>query len=1176
MSIVNVDTTDFPKMKATFFVIDKNGNQIFDFLPTDFNLKEIGTPRKIFNVSCNSRTDAEAISSVLLMDASYSMYQDNIPFAKEAAKVWIENMQFQLDECAITCFNDKSYYIKDFTQDTSLLLKKINNIFAQSGSDFNSGFNDNFAGAFNVIKKANFKKIIVVLVDGNSMTETYTNHIIDEAKKQNTTIYAVALKNHCPKSLKEISEVTGGKYFENIQTIDSIKFIYKKILYLAKGADLCTIEWESDLKCEQFENNLVLNYKPLKIKDSVNFLTPYKGVFRYEIYPPFIDFSELEYRHYYDTTITIKAINGDLVVSSIISSHFSFAINPGGMMIKSGDSTTLRVEYSNTEKGTQYSKFKFINNNLCNIEYSVYAGKPLVNQEHKTLEVIEPNGKSDLLYAMDSIEIKWDGIPPSANVRIEYSQNDGKNWEILSEKANGLKFNSIRPFFAYNSTVKMKVRIKQIIDRNVDSVSGILWEKVYGYSFDKDYAASFCKTINDEYYLAGTSKITDAKSDLCIVKTDNVGNRIWYKAYGGKIYEEPKSILQTNDDNIIISAKTNSTDLADYKGGRFDAWIFKIDSSGQILWQKTFGGSSEDNCSELTKTSDGGFVMIGYTNSNDKDIPQNKGKNDVWILKLDSLGNIEWSKTFGGTNEDKGYSILQKQDEGFIFIASSNSYDGDFSNNKGLYDIWIVELDKFGNIKNKNNIGGSDDDYAYSIIKTTDNHYLITGNTKSSDGDINTNKGNADVLFAKIDNSFNVVWLKTFGGKTLESCESIIEVEDGYFIVGYTYSKDGDLAERNLEQDVLLMKYDKNGNFKWYKLFGGTHSDYAKKIISTSDSGLLIFGTSESIDGDLDKNEYFPNMWLIKVKPGEYVVQEDISDTAFTLERYSLGFNNNFEEKTAYVGSNLEYKSKIVAYGNGRPVHIDSVYISGEDAKYFDIQSKNKDFYIYQKEYPDFYFSFAPDVAREYKAEIIFVSEIGRLTKGFTAKAVNNPIKYVTEIIDFGQVLQNNYKDTSITNIVENISSDLLVNSKFNMLAPGTEEFKVLYSDGEYSLGPGGKRNLHLRFEPKVLGRYSGRIALYYDDIPMPTIIQLQGRCVDFIDVDEKLESNNQFMIFPNPGNDYLDITNLEKTSHYEIFSLEGILQVEGSTSGKIDISMLSKGLYYIKIDNDIIKFLKY
>jgi hypothetical protein len=144
------------------------------------------------------------------------------------------------------------------------------------------------------------------------------------------------------------------------------------------------------------------------------------------------------------------------------------------------------------------------------------------------------------------------------------------------------------------------------------------------------------------------------------------------------------------------------------------------------------------------------------------------------------------------------------------------------------------------------------------------------------------------------------------------------------------------------------------------------------------------------------------------------------------------------------------------------------------------------------------------------------------------------------------------------------------------MLAPGTEEFKVLYSDGEYSLGPGGKRNLHLRFEPKVLGRYSGRIALYYDDIPMPTIIQLQGRCVDFIDVDEKLESNNQFMIFPNPGNDYLDITNLEKTSHYEIFSLEGILQVEGSTSGKIDISMLSKGLYYIKIDNDIIKFLKY
>ncbi len=170
--------------------------------------------------------------------------------------------------------------------------------------------------------------------------------------------------------------------------------------------------------------------------------------------------------------------------------------------------------------------------------------------------------------------------------------------------------------------------------------------------------------------------------------------------------------------------------------GIVDSWIVKLNSSGDIIWQKCFGGTDDDVAFSIQQTSDGGFIVAGYTSSNDGDVSGNHGGGDYWVVKLDSSGTIQWQKCLGGTDNDEAKSIQQTSDGGYIVAGETWSNDGDVSGNHGNSDYWVVKLNSSGDIEWQKCLGGTVKDIAKTIQQTSDGGFIVAGYTNSNDGDV--------------------------------------------------------------------------------------------------------------------------------------------------------------------------------------------------------------------------------------------------------------------------------------------------------------------------------------------------------------------------------------------------------------------------------------------------------
>jgi len=188
-------------------------------------------------------------------------------------------------------------------------------------------------------------------------------------------------------------------------------------------------------------------------------------------------------------------------------------------------------------------------------------------------------------------------------------------------------------------------------------------------------------------------------------------------------------------------------------------------SAPAIEWQKSLGGIIDDVAYCVQQTSDGGYIVGGYAVSNNGDVSLNHGNNDYWIVKLDASANITWQKCLGGSNVDKGYSVEQTSDGGYIVAGESLSIDGNVTGNHGSYDCWIVKLDANGNIMWQKSLGGTLHDSGNSIQQTKDGGFILAGFSYSNDGDVTGNHGNRDFWIVKLDSAGNITWQKSLGGK---------------------------------------------------------------------------------------------------------------------------------------------------------------------------------------------------------------------------------------------------------------------------------------------------------------------------------------------------------------------------------------------------------------------------
>ncbi|MDR2353255.1 MAG: T9SS C-terminal target domain-containing protein [Deltaproteobacteria bacterium] len=360
----------------------------------------------------------------------------------------------------------------------------------------------------------------------------------------------------------------------------------------------------------------------------------------------------------------------------------------------------------------------------------------------------------------------------------------------------------------------------------IDALGNIQWQKSLGGS-GWDYAHSSQQTFDGGYIIAGESKSND-----------------------GDVIRNPRSNENCSIDNC------NS-----------DYWIVKLDSQGNIQWQKSLGGSGEDIAKSIKTTSDGGYIIAGDSDSNDGDVTGNHGKIDYWIVKLDSHGNMLWQKSLGGSLWDYANAIKITLDGGYIIAGDSSSNDGDVKGNHGGRDYWIVKIDSQGEIKWQKSFGGRGLESARDIQQTFDSGFIIVGESSSNERDLTVNKGNYDAWIVKVDSLGTLQWQKSLGGSEGDyaiSCQ--ISTDGGYMIVGYSESNDGDIKDNYGKVDYWIVKLDSQGTLQWQQSFGGSDWDEPSSIQITSDGGYIIAGGSLSNDGDVTLNFGYSDYWIVKLR----------------------------------------------------------------------------------------------------------------------------------------------------------------------------------------------------------------------------------------------------------------------------------------------------------------------
>ncbi len=316
-----------------------------------------------------------------------------------------------------------------------------------------------------------------------------------------------------------------------------------------------------------------------------------------------------------------------------------------------------------------------------------------------------------------------------------------------------------------------------------DQDGNIIWEHTFDNQF-QDRANSVIQTLDEGFIIAGSTFLDSPNFyDAWIIKTDENGDVVWDSTYGGEDSDHAMSVIQLDDGKFVIVGSSSS-----YGSGYFDAWLFKIDQEGNLEWENTFSGESNDNGMSLQQTLDGGFVITGYREFYDEW--------DVLLLKTDQNGIMVWDNTFDINDTDAASSILLTND-GDYMLAGFSQIDSTY-----ITDALLIKVDEDGDLEWFNTYGGSEDEMALSVLQTDDSGYIVTGFTESFGA------GNRDVWLLKTDEDGNIIWDITFGGSEEDLAYSIQQTnDDGFILAGYTRSygagnKDAYLIRLGSEVDV--------------------------------------------------------------------------------------------------------------------------------------------------------------------------------------------------------------------------------------------------------------------------------------------------------------------------------------------------------------------------------------
>ena len=383
---------------------------------------------------------------------------------------------------------------------------------------------------------------------------------------------------------------------------------------------------------------------------------------------------------------------------------------------------------------------------------------------------------------------------------------------------------------------------------NADESGKILWEVIIG-GESTECANAIQQTTDDGFIIAGYTKTTIFKtSDFYIIKLNPKGDLVWTNTFGNKYSDFAYSVQQTSDGGYIVAGEKRKYRLLDDFNlsltYRHDILIIKVDANGNMEWEKTFGGADYDRANLIIQTSDSGYIIAGHTQSYGAEYdPGPHAKKDLWIIKLDSSGEVEWEQLYGGSDSSEGAnSIQQTSDDGYI-ICGFTSKQG-----SGNYDFLVLKLDYSGNIEWEKSYGGAYPENANSIIQTSEGGYIVVGETMSF------GFGYYDYWILKLDSEGNIIWDNAYGGEKFERAKSVCQTSDnGYIIAGYTSS----FGKGN--KDCWILRLNSDGSERWTRTYGNEGMEVANSIQQTTDGNYIVAAqTSSKGAGEND-------IWILKL-----------------------------------------------------------------------------------------------------------------------------------------------------------------------------------------------------------------------------------------------------------------------------------------------------------------------